>query len=56
MISVVAMLLGGDERALRVARKLNHAVVWFAPFELRRLCRGIEDEVAYIRRFLRRVA
>jgi hypothetical protein len=44
MIAVLAVILGGDARAIRLARKLTHFTMWLSQIEVRRALR-VADEM-----------
>lgn len=56
MISVIAVMLGGDARALTVARKINHMALWFTPFEVRRMMRSVDTQIEALAGLIRRAA
>jgi hypothetical protein len=53
MISDVVEMLGGDERAVRIARKLLQLTMWCSAHELRWLTARIQDVVEVLERVQR---
>ena len=43
MLAILAVVFGGDARALRVARGFTAIVMWCGPLEVRRLIRTLEE-------------
>lgn len=56
MITSIAVLLGGSNRALQLARKLNHFALWFIPLEGRRNLRVADRQLDMLIKSLRRAA
>lgn len=54
MLALLAVVFGGDARALRIARGFTAIVMWCGPFEVRRLARTLEELIDELR--LRRAA
>jgi hypothetical protein len=56
MISAIAVVLGGDDEAIRIARKVNSFVMWFSPLEVRRHLRAVDELMDVFVLSLRRAA
>jgi len=56
MISLLADALGGDQRAIRLARKIGQVIMWLRPLEIRRVFHQVEELIDALIQELRRAA
>jgi hypothetical protein len=56
MISLLAVLLGGDKRAVRLAQRITYAVTWFSDLEALRFMKFLDEVVDEIVATFRKAA